>query len=339
MGSSSQLVNSNWNNFKMRVCFAVLLLVGLATAENAWRSGQVYTYKHSDKVRIGFPEIEQPLTPSRLSCKVQLQPTTPNTVFAKLVDIEHKPEQGQAGPQPSAINKKLLEEPFQLKTKSGVVTGMEVHPQLPRWAINIVKAKMGVLSLNLHGVPMYGTHPLLRKSSGPNAQSEFFTVYEEHHFGLCETIYTIAPLPKHLPSCEEKPETACITPEIRREAEEHLLVTKTVDFHKCKTPKSYAHSMPPTANFQNFTSTVNSLYTRVTTTQYVLHGDRSNHLVKSIRHDEKVALNPLRGETEKVLLYTVSLWDLESVTKAQKTPVLPFTPKVEHSLVAKMYPE
>ena len=64
------------------MCFRIL--VGLATAENAWRSGQVYTYKHSDKVRIGFPEIEQPLTPSRLSCKVQLQPTTPNTVFAKV---------------------------------------------------------------------------------------------------------------------------------------------------------------------------------------------------------------------------------------------------------------
>merc|ERR1712121_214044 len=301
MGSSSQLVNSNWNNFKMRVCFAVLLLIGLATAENAWRSGQVYTYKHSDKVRIGFPEIQNPLTPSRLSCKVQLQPTTPNTVFAKLVDLENRNETVNA-----PVVQKILEEPFALKTKDGVVSGLEVHPQLPRWAINIIKAKMGVLSLNLHGVPMYG---MMKKTSGPNAQSEAFTVYEEHHFGICETEYTISPLPKHLPSCEVAPEQPCMTPEIRREVEEHLLVTKTVDFHKCKTPNTFSH------------------------------GDRSNHLIKSLYHHEKVALNPLRGETEKVLLETLSMWKLEAVKPAPRTPSLPFSPKIENSLVAVLVPE
>ena len=52
---------------------------------------------------------------------------------------------------------------------------MEVSPQVPRWAINIIKAKMGVLSLNLHGVPMYG---MMKKAGGPKSESEAFTVYE-----------------------------------------------------------------------------------------------------------------------------------------------------------------
>jgi len=321
----------------MKPCLAFILLLGLAAAESAWRPGKVYRYKHEFQPLLGFPELNSPLKPAALTCDIQIQPVSSSSLNVQLKDlqeVERKEDEERSEGKTAAYP---MSEPFEVQMKNGVVTGLNVSPQLPWQALQIVKAKMGVLNLNLQGVDMYGRQPV-QKAHTSNPEIDVFTVYEEQHYGLCETTYSISPLPEHLVRCVVNPKEPCGQESHESEEGEHLLVVKTVDYHKCKTPRSFSHTTPPVANISALTSLADSLYTRIVTTQYVLHGDKSNFVIKNINHTEKVALNPLRGKTQKVVLETRSTWQLENVEEGYEPGQLPFTPKHERSIIGETHP-
>jgi len=307
-----------------------LLFIGLAAAEHAFAPGKVFIYKHKHEVKAGYPSVAAPLAPEALTADVKIQAASANKVFVQLAAVSAK-----ASPYAA-----LLEKPFAANIKQGVIKSLEVAPDLPAWGVNIVKAKMSVFNLNLMGLPLFAPAPAAEAAAGagaaPNAEKAFFNVMEETHFGLCEAAYAISALPAHLAACKE--ECVEVPEEVKAAAAEHLLVTKIVDTHKCKAMPQIAHAMPPVANVVPYAPAMNALYSKVVVTQYVIHGDRSNFLVKSIKHVERVALNPMRGETAKLLLETVSSFKLAAIAPAAAAPALPFAPKVVKSVVSELVP-
>lgn len=130
-------------------------------------------------------------------------------------------------------NLPMSNQPFELKTKNGAIRDLIVDKDLPTWEVNMLKAMISQLQVDLKGENSEKS----RQNQFPESGQPFgmFRVMEDSVDGKCEVLYDISPLPEHM--LQNNPELAPL-PQLREDGDMISLV-KTKNYSNCNQRISY----------------------------------------------------------------------------------------------------
>lgn len=130
-------------------------------------------------------------------------------------------------------NLPMNNQPFEIKTKNGVIRELIVDKDVPTWEVNMIKAILSQLQVDIKG-----------ENSEKSKQNQFpesgqpyamFRVMEDSVDGKCEVLYDLSPLPDHM--LQTNPELAPV-PQLREDGDMISLV-KTKNYSNCNQRISY----------------------------------------------------------------------------------------------------
>merc|ERR1719187_3166803 len=144
---------------------AAFLIVGFAASSStrpySWTPSQEYTYKYTTQVLNGIPELKSQFSGLRLISTVRIQPKQDYTLRIKIEDpkivtyndvIEwterYVPKEGRVEEIPSKM-KTLLETPFIVFHKRGIVEKIQVAQNEPEYIVNLKKGLVSQLQYDL----------------------------------------------------------------------------------------------------------------------------------------------------------------------------------------------
>jgi hypothetical protein len=216
--------------------FATLALAVLASINRPQQSiglspGKTYFYEYSSRLLTGIPQLSDQYSGFEIRSDIVLQALSDSVIAMKLLNIKVGKHNGPVGndfpqgqvPMDHQINaqyQKELTKPIRFVYSEGKVKAFEADQSEPEWSLNMKKAILSLLNVNLQPKKIIKS-PKTNQIQRPDVDLTVYPVYEEGIGGICETVYEINNIPD--PKNPE-PEQAFV-----------LNVTKTRNYDNCLT--------------------------------------------------------------------------------------------------------
>ncbi|XP_046405787.1 vitellogenin-A1-like [Ischnura elegans] len=287
---------------KMWSPLIVFLVVGLATAENAWKPGYEYKYQIKGRTLAALHQVADKYVGVVSRATLTLQPQSSNAVLARISDAQFSPVQASLpGGWASRIPEKelnykslpLSSKPFQIKFKNGVVDELVVSKDLSNPEVNLIKSVVSQLQVDTHGENEIKWH---RGSQAPKRPSEsVFRAMEDTVTGKCEVMYDISPLPMY--ATQVNPELAPM-PELRGDG---ILmdIAKTKNFSNCDKRVAYHYGITGLTDWEPADNEMGHFFSRSGVSRIVISGSLKEYTIQSSVTVNKVILSPALYNAQK----------------------------------------
>jgi len=193
--------------------------------------GQTYIYDYSSRLLSGVPALADQFAGLEIEAQLILQAVSDSVVAMKLTSIQVGKHNGAIQSNGDAVMdhqlnaqyERELTKPVRFVYTDGKVKAFEADQSEPEWSLNMKKAILSLLNVNLEPKKIIKS-PKNNQIQRPDHELTVYPVYEEGIGGICETVYEITNMPD--PKNPE-PEQAFV-----------LNVTKTRNYDNCLTEPS-----------------------------------------------------------------------------------------------------
>jgi hypothetical protein len=192
-------------------------------------AGNTYVYEYSSRLLSGVPALSNQFAGLEMEAQLILSPQADDIVLMKMSAVQVGKHNGPVDERGEAVIDHQLNAQYERElTKAvrfvyqdGKVKAFEADQSEPEWSINMKKAILSLLNLNLEPkkiIKSAKTNHIQRPSS---AQLTVYPVYEDGIGGVCETVYEMS---NQVDPKNAEPEQAFV-----------LNVTKTRNYDNCLT--------------------------------------------------------------------------------------------------------
>ncbi|XP_071439237.1 vitellogenin-1-like [Hetaerina americana] len=273
----------------------IFLVVGLSTAENAWKPGYEYKYQIKGRTLAALHQVADKYVGVMSRATLTLQPQSSSAVVARISDAQYSPVQASLpGGWASRIPEKelnyrslpLSSKPFQIKFKNGVVDGLVVSKDLSNPEVNLIKSVVSQLQVDTRGEnEIKWPHG----SQAPKRPSEsVFRAMEDTVTGECEVMYDISPLPLY--ATQVTPELVPM-PELRGDGRFYDIV-KTKNFSNCDKRVAYHYGFTGLTDWEPADNQMGHFFSRSAVSRIVVSGSLKEYTIQSSVSWNKVVLSP-----------------------------------------------
>jgi hypothetical protein len=213
--------------------FAALAFVSSAVNRIRFTPGQTYVYDYSSRLLTGVPSVGDQWSGFEMKADLVLQAQSESLVAMTLANIQLGKHNGPIGDafvgdlpiehQMNALYNKELSKSVRFVYENGKVKAFEADVSEPEWSLNMKKAILSLLSVDL--MPKKIMKSAQSNIVRPEAELVVYPVYEEGIGGICETLYEIA----HIAD-----------PKYGLSEHSALNVTKTRNYDNCLTEPTIA---------------------------------------------------------------------------------------------------
>ncbi|KAF1747495.1 hypothetical protein GCK72_023960 [Caenorhabditis remanei] len=179
-----------------------------------------YVYKFDGLIFSGLPTTSSDASQTRISCRTRVQAIDDRYIHLQLTDVTYSAShipQTEQWPKMESLEqrelsdelKELLELPFRVQMKNGLISEIQYSSEDAEWSKNSKRSIVNLLSLH-RSAPVDELNQE-EKDMETEKDSRFFNVHEKTMEGDCEVAYTIV------------------------QEGEKTIFTKSVNFDKCIT--------------------------------------------------------------------------------------------------------
>lgn len=214
----------------------------LATSQHGFKDAKEYTYKVQSRTLATINSLSKQFSGILTEAQLTIQLVSKDHLRGVIshpnyAQIHTRLENGwDSKISPSQINWQKLPlsgESFEIKTKNGVVRDLIVNKDTPTWEVNMLKAMISQLQVDLKDENSDKTEEnKFAESEQPNRS---FRVMEDSVGGKCEVLYDLSFLPQE--TLKKNPEMAPL-PQLQGDGKMISLI-KTKNYSKCNQRISY----------------------------------------------------------------------------------------------------
>ncbi|XP_037088058.1 vitellogenin-1-like [Pollicipes pollicipes] len=297
----------------------LLLLVSVCAAELGFKPKQQCTYHYEAKQASGIPGLRTQWSAIGLKMDIDIQATTPDSLYVQLKNIKHGELHNELVQQPwreglpmpwSAVPQFQgpLSEKFKVEMNNGQVRTIVTSQGEPTWVVNIKKSiaqlfQMDLKQQNSIELP-HLSQPDTYTAGKVGERERFFRVMEDSIGGECETMYEVTPqLADNLraDAGEELRRRGVSVPEW--DAFHPFTVTKTKNYQNCRTRPIWQHLTPPAVSCRADDCHLTAS-NRSATAYYVLNGESTDFTIQSVVAESEALMFPYGHETEQIWTVT-----------------------------------
>jgi len=324
-----------------------LLFAGLVSCGQLFAPGKEYVYVYNGRILTGLPQIDAQFAGLALQGQIIVQRPGQNTYRMIMKDVKFGTYNDKlSGPEPlswrsvqveantplTAEFQSYMESPVEFSVEQGEIAVVKVNSEEPNWSINIKKALISSLKIQLPSGDQLrqqqeqSSNPRFwyiqqqqqqQQVRGEQESAYYWTVMEEGIEGKCENTYTVTELPEYMIT---ELEQGMIKPELCQ-GQKYYQVLRTRDISKCSESSIYVASkghkncVSGNCQYDNSKQSTTRYYGCGSSVQTVeLHG---------MVHEGEMAQNVVAFNTEKVVTgtkQTLKLQEIKTVSSEIPAP-------------------
>ena len=312
--------------------------------------GKEYVYYYNGRILTGLPQLDAQFAGMALQGQIIVQSPSQNTYRMVMKDVKfgtYNDKLSGAEPQSwrnvnleantplTAEFQTYIESPVEFTVQQGEISVVKVNSQEPSWSVNIKKALISSLKIQLPSSQQLkqqqeqSSNPRFwyiqqqqqqQQVRGSEESIYYWTVMEEGIEGKCENTYQVSQLPEYMVT---ELEQGLIKTELCQ-GQNYYQVLRTRDITKCQESSIYVSSkghkncVTGNCDYENSKQSTTRYYGCGSSVQTVeLHG---------MIHEGEMAQNVVAFNTEKVVTGTkqvLRLQEIRSVSSQISSPESP----------------
>lgn len=223
--------------------------MAVATHDHAWQTGHEYQYLVRSRTLAGLDNMKEQYTGLQLKGLLTLQVRSPEKLLARFSNPQYARIHKELldGPETEIPDQMLeyrempmLEKPFEVRLKHGVIRDLMIDPEVPTWQLNIFKGILSSLQVDTQG-----ENAIRSKSTQipqDDTSSVMFKAMEDSVGGKCEVLYEISPLYDNLllERLDKVPFPQLSGEESRQR---YYDIKKTKNYEKCQQRQFYHYGL------------------------------------------------------------------------------------------------
>ncbi|XP_018374343.1 PREDICTED: vitellogenin-3-like [Trachymyrmex cornetzi] len=280
----------------------ILLIAGVAVVtgtvdhEHAWEKENEYEYHVHSRTVVGLDKLKRQYTGLQIEAKLIVQVKSPQKLQVKLSDVRYTRLHTTLvdGPDTNLPEHMLdyrvipmLEKPFEVTMKHGVIRDLLVDRDIPTWQLNLLKSIMSQLQIDTQGENAVE----IMSAQIPDDENSpvIFTAIEDSVSGKCEVLYEILPL--H-PDVHRVMPDKILIPDLLGKGY-HYEVKKIKNYEKCLERQIYHHGLEdPWLRKRKKLYKRDKFISELSTTQMLISGNLKRFTIQSVVTKSHVSVRP-----------------------------------------------